>query len=267
MTVRTLAAIVVSAVLGACLAAQAPSPRKPASPAEAAALKSLMSTFNDATTSANLLDGAITNFRLQYPKSDYTVPILVDAVRFARIHGDYLHLLDYGAQVLALAPHNLYTLSALGAAIPDNVKQSDLDRDQRLAQASAYDEEVIATMSGLVVMGDSVVFKGEKYTAAQATQLKRNLLAPAYVSLGRIASLQQRYAQAAENFRAALPLERELAAQAQVHFDLGQAEAAAGNTAAAQADFDQALKLAPNSPLLDRLVRLERSKLAGGGGQ
>lgn len=265
MNVRAWAWAVIGVILSMPLAAQAPQPRQPASPAEAAALKSLLATFNDATTGASVLDEALTNFRQQYPKSAYTVPILVDAVRFARVHGDYLHLLDYGAQVLALAPHNLYTLSSLGFAIPDNVKQSDLDRDQRLAQAAAYDREVISTMSGLVVMGDSVEFKGEKYTAAQATLLKQNLEGPAYVSLGRIASLQQKYDEAAANFRAALPLERDSAAQAQVHFDLGQAEAAAGHAAEAQADFDQALKLAPNSPLLDRLVRLERSKLAGGG--
>lgn len=265
MIVRAWGVVVVGAMLFLPLLAQAPKPRQPSSPAEAAALKSLMATFNDASTSAGVLDEALTNFRLQYPKSGYTIPILVDAVRFARIHGDYLHLLDYGAQVLNLAPHNLYTLSTLGAAIPDNVKQSDLDRDQRLAQAAGYDREVISTMSGLVIMGDSVEFKGEKYTAAQATVLKQNLEAPAYVSLGRIASLQQKYDEAADNFRAALPLERDSANQAQIHFDLGQAEAAAGHVPEAQADFDQALKLAPNSPLLDRLVRLERSKLTGGG--
>lgn len=260
---RIAALLLAFLFLAAWLPAQTPQ-RHPASPQEAAALKSLTNDFNDPQTSSTQMEEAISDFRQQFPDSAYTLAVLVLGVRFARAHGDYLHLLDYGQQVLNRDPHNLYTMASLGIAIPDNVKQTDLDRDSMLDQAVSYDRQVIAIASAVVVTGTVIEFQGNRFTPQQALTLKDNLEGPAYISLGRIAMMRQKYDDAVAAFNAALAFERTPQNQAQVYFDIGQAQSGAGRVPEAEAAFTKTLQLAPNSSFLSRMVQIERAKLKPG---
>lgn len=243
-----------------------PPARHAGSPEEAAALKSLLAVFNDPATAPSVLDAAINSFLTQFPKSEYTLPILIYGERYARVHSEYLLLLEYGVQVLKLDPHNIYVLSSLGSAIPDNVKPTDLDMDQRLAQAADFDQQVIAVASGLVVTSTGVAFQGTHYTAAQAATLKNNLEGPAYLSLGHIATLRKQFPEAAEAYAKALPFESTANGQAQVYFEMGQSQASAQQTDAADATFAKALALAPKTSMLGNMIRAAQAKLHAPGG-
>ena len=237
---------------------------KPQSPAEAAALQSLTKLFNDPTTAGDAFDAAVSDFQQKFPTSQYKLPVLLLAERYHRDHGEYLPLLRYGTSVLALDPHNLYTLSSLGQAIPDNVRDSDLDRDQRLAQATDCDHQVIAAASAFMITSNGLDYGGLHYTQARAQILRNNLEGPAYISLGRIAMLQGQYSQAVAAFQRALTFETTPIQQAQAYYDVGTAAASANQIPEAQAALAKAKTLAAGSAFMLRMIQTELDKLKAG---
>ncbi len=267
MSSRNLAlagALALALSLTAAVAAQTIPGLKPQSPAEAAALKSLTKLFNDPTTAGAAFDAAVSDFDQKFPASQYRLPVLLLAERYHRDHGDYLPLLRYGTAVLALDPHNVYTLSSLGQAIPDNVRDSDLDRDQRLSQASDYDHQVIGIASAFVITSSGLDYEGMHYPPQLAQTLRNNLEGPAYISLGRIAMLDGKYPEAMADFQQALPFQPAPQQQAQVYYDLGTAAESAHQAPAAQAALTKAKALATGSPFLLRMVQTELDKLKAG---
>lgn len=239
----------------------APAAPPPVSAEETALIKQLSTAYNDPATTPTRMDGVIADFRQHFPTSRYTEAVLLLGVRYHSRHSDYLEMLDYGTRVLAIDPHNLYTLSALGAAIPDNVKSSDLDSDQRLTQAEGYDRQVILIASGILVTGGAVEFEGKSYTPEQAKNLKDSLESPAYLSLGRIAAQRRQYPAAVAAFQQALTFIPVATRQSEVYYDIGVAEAAQQHVTEAQAAFTKALQLNPTSDLLQKMVKAEQAKL------
>lgn len=232
---------------------------------EADSLTGITRLFNDPNTLPSSFDSAVDLFREAYPQSKKMLPVLVTAVRFHRLHGDYLPELHYGLLALQVDPHDLYVLSSLGMAIPDNVKTSDLDMEQRLAQAEGFDRQVLAVTAGFQITPQGMDFGGTHFTQAQATTLRNNLNGAAYVSLGRIATLRDQYPQAIAAFQQALNFQPQAAEQAQTYYHIGVAQADAKDAAAAHAAFAKARQLAPKAGLLMRMVQLAEAKLDGDG--
>ncbi|MGH9393777.1 MAG: hypothetical protein ACRD1E_06370, partial [Terriglobales bacterium] len=189
-------------------------------------------------------------------------------VRYHRARNEYLPELKYGIAALALEPTDLYVLSSLGMAIPDNVKDSDLDREQRLDQGRGFDQQVIAAASSWMISSAGLDFGGRHYSEAQALTLRGNLEGPAYIALGRIAALRGKSEDAIAQYRQALTFETTPAQQAQLFYDIGVAEGLLHHQPEARAALAKARQLGPNSPLLLKLVQAEEDKLgpAGGGG-
>lgn len=232
---------------------------------EADSLKNITQLFNDPATPAATFDTAVDLFREAYPQSKKMLPVLVTAVRFHRLHGNYLPELHYGLLALQLDPHDLYVLSSLGMAIPDNVKTTDLDMDQRLSQAENFDQQVLAVTGGFQITAGGLSFGGRHYTQAQGQTLRDNLNSGAYLSLGRIATARGKYPEAVAAFEKAITFQPELAEQAQSYYQIGVAQAGAKNVSAARAAFAKARQLAPKSGLLQRMVQIAEDKLADGG--
>ncbi|MGH9480910.1 MAG: hypothetical protein ACRD1L_02360 [Terriglobales bacterium] len=258
------AVLAMSLLLATGAAAQAPA-RKPASPEEAAALKSLSALFKDSTTPPARFNSAIADFRLQFPASAYMLPVLVLGERYSRAHSDYPAMLDYGLAALGLEPHDLYSLSTLGAAIPDNVKDSDLDREQRLQQAAGFDQQVITVVEGWMITPSGLQYGGIHYTESQAKTLRDNLGGPAYLALGRIRALQQQYPDAVTAYQQALKFQTAPLQQAQTYYDMAVAEGDGGQAPAAQAALAKAKTLGAGSPFLQRMIEIEEAKLAAPG--
>ena len=248
------------------LGAQAPAAAPAAAP-DLTAAKALTALFNDPTTPAATFQAALDTFVTQFPTSKLMLPALVLGVRYYRSRNDYGPLLHFGLEALKAAPGDLYTLSSLATAIPNNVKDTDLDRDQMLDMAAGFDRQIISTVNGWLITTAGLDWGGRHYTEIQGNTLRANLAGPAYLSLGRIASLQQHYPAAVEALRQALAYEHAPTAQAQVYFDIGVAEAAQAHKPEALAAFARAQKLAPGSEMLQRLIRTEQDRLSAGGAQ
>jgi tetratricopeptide (TPR) repeat protein len=235
---------------------------KPAlSAAEKAAIQHLAALFNSAATPPEDFDQAIANFRQQFPHSREMLTVLITAVRFHRRRGDYLPELHYGMEALQLDPNNLYVLSSLAMAIPQNVQTTDLDLEQRLAQAEGYDRQVLTIARGWTITPAGLSFGGNHLTAAQAKLLCDNVEGPAYASLGRIAWIRKQYPAAIAAYRQALTFETTSTAKAQTWYNIGASEAAQGHTPQAQAALQKALGFAPAGSLLYAMILRELQRV------
>jgi tetratricopeptide (TPR) repeat protein len=231
------------------------------STAEKAAIGNIAKLFNDASTEPEIFDQAIASFRQQFPNSREMLTVLVTAVRFHRRRDDYLPELHYGMEALQRDPNNLYVLSSLGMAIPQNVQTTDLDIDQRLAQAETYDHHVLGIAQGWKITAEGLNFGGNHLTAAQAKMLCDNLEGPAYASLGRIAWVRKQYPAAITAYKLALPFETSPTQQAQTWYNIGASEATQGHTPQAQAALEKALGLAPEGSLLKTMIMRELQRV------
>ncbi|MGH9476974.1 MAG: hypothetical protein ACRD1C_11675 [Terriglobales bacterium] len=236
----------------------------PAGPTEVQSLKSLVQIFNDSNSQPATFDNAVEQFQQQFPHSSRMIPVLVLAVRYHRLRREFLPELRYGVAALRLDPHDLYVMSSLGQAIPDNVSPSDLNVEQLLTQAEGYDQQVLAAVQGFQITPGGLDFAGIHYSETNAHRLSDNLAGPAYISLGAIAMLRQQYPAAASAYRKALTYQPDAGTQAQTYYHIGAAEAAAHQNDAAKADLAKARSLAPSSQLLQRLIQAEEAKLSGG---
>lgn len=235
----------------------------PAGPSERDSLKAMVQIFNDANSQPSSFDAAIDKFQQQFPASKNLIRVLVLAVRYHRVRQEFLPELHYGLAALKLDPHDLYVMSSLGMAIPDNVSPNDLDLEQLLGEAESYDQQVLAVVKSFQITEKGLDYAGMHYTEKQAHELTDNLAGPAYVSLGQIAMLRQQYAQAVAAYRSALAFEPAATVQAQSYYHMGAAEVAAQQFAAAKADLAKARALAPGSQLLQKMIAVQEAKLSG----
>lgn len=253
------------AVALACAAwARPQTAQLPSGPTEAESLKSLVSLFNDPNSQPAAFDSAVDQFQLRFPQSPKMIPVLVLAVRYHRMRQEFLPELRYGVAALKLDPHDLYVMSSLGQAIPDNVSPNDLNLDQLLSEAEDYDQQVLAVVRGFHITAAGLDFSGIHYNQTNAHKLEQNLAGPAYLSLGEIAVLRQQYPAAVAAYQQALAYQPEPETQAQTYYHMAMAEVAAQHRDAASADLAKARALAPNSPLLQRQIQSAQAKLAGG---
>ncbi|MGH9414139.1 MAG: tetratricopeptide repeat protein [Terriglobales bacterium] len=235
----------------------------PGGPSESDSLKAMVAIFNDPNSQPSAFDAAVDSFERQFPKSTNMIRVLVTAVRYHRLRQEFLPELHYGMAALKLDPGDLYVMSSLGMAIPDNVNPNDLDMDELLSQAKGYDEAVLATTGTFQITAQGFVFSGIHYTKKQAHELDDNLSGPAYISLGRIAMMRQKYADAVTAFRSALAYQPTADTQAQTYYYIGAAEVAAQQNTAAKADLAKARSLAPSSQLLQKMIAIQETKLSG----
>lgn len=235
----------------------------PTGPSEPQSLKAMVQIFNDPNSQPSAFDAAIDSFQQHFPSSKNMIRVLVLAVRYHRMRQEFLPELHYGLAALKLDPHDLYVMSSLGMAIPDNVSPNDLNLEQMLQEAEGYDQQVLAVVRSFQITAKGLNYAGIHYTEQQAHELTDNLAGPAYVSLGQIAMLRQQYAQAVAAYRSALAFQPTAGVQAQSYYHMGAAEVAAQQVAAARADLAKARALAPGSQLLQKMIAVQEAKLSG----
>ncbi|MGH9518803.1 MAG: tetratricopeptide repeat protein, partial [Terriglobales bacterium] len=180
--------------------AAAPKGAHPKSKEESQALSALTKMANDPATTGPQLDAALTDFVTKYPTSDYLSSVAVFGLEFNQnpAHQNYDKSLLYGEQAIKNDPNGIYALTTMGDIIPSHVQDTDLDRDQRLKEATDDDNQAIKIAD---TAGSSM--NGKPFTDAQKNEVK----AIAYASLARIATLNKDYANAVANFQKAIPLD------------------------------------------------------------
>lgn len=175
----------------------APKGAHPKSKAEGNALSALNKMAKDPATTADQLDAAITAFVTAYPTSDYIGSVYTFGLQFNQTppHVNYEKSVQYGEEAIKASPDSVYALATVADIIPNHVSDTDLDRDQRLKEASDAANALIKLCQ---TAGDQI--NGQPFTEAA----KHEALATAYSSLARIANLNKDYANTVANYKQAV---------------------------------------------------------------
>ncbi|HXE32256.1 MAG TPA: hypothetical protein VN515_10720 [Terriglobales bacterium] len=235
----------------------------PKSKEEKDALNALTALYKNPATTGDQLDAALNDFVTKFPTSDYLATVATWGLQFYQTppHADYAKSLVYGEQAIKADPKSLYALATLGDIIPTQVKDTDLDADQRLKEATDDDNAAIQ----IAQTGGSTI-NGQPFTDAQ----KQKLQAIAYTSLARIANIHKDYPNVVANYQKALPFD-DAGHQAVDDFYMARAYITMKKWTEANAALDAALKLAPTDPNVQAAVASNKKfiaaqQAAGGGG-
>jgi len=241
-------------------AAAAPGPvasgPSPQSAEEKTALQALATALRNPSTPPEQMDTSLRQFQFRYPHSQYKETLATLGMEFFRNHNDYARTLEYGMEALEVNPKSLPVLVSLAAIIPDRVRDTDLDRDDKLNQAESYDAQALQLADVL-----PAVMNGQQMTPAQLEHLKNIIRADVHTSRGKIAALRQQYPQAEAEFRLAIPLSDPESA-ALDYYHLAQVQEAMKQYPAAQASLDQALTGGAKNPTLQTLAKAEKERVA-----
>lgn len=234
--------------------AAAPKGAHPKSAAEGNALKALTKMAKDPATTGDQMDAALTDFVTKYPTSDYLGSVAVFGLQFNQqpAHVSYEKSLLYGEQAIKADPKSLYALTTLGDIIPNQVKDTDLDRDQRIKEATDDDQQAINVAE---TAGNSI--NGQPFPEAA----KHEVEAIAYASLARLANLNKDYPNVVANYQKAIPLD-DAAHQAVDNFYMARALIESKKYPEALAALDAASTAAPTDPNVQAAVASNKKLIA-----
>ncbi len=182
LLVTTLAAVALAA------AAQP----KPKSNEEIKALNALFSA-PDPDSRIKAGDDALTNF----PKTEFKSVILFTMADSYNRKNDYAKMVVYGERALEADPTNVNASLLLAQGIARQVKENDLDHDERLNQAEKYAKESLQNIPAMEKPNTQA-------TDDQWAAEKKNMTAEAHEDLGIIAASRKKFDVAADEYKLAV---------------------------------------------------------------
>ncbi|MGH9485987.1 MAG: tetratricopeptide repeat protein [Terriglobales bacterium] len=229
------------------VANQAP---KAKSKAEAVAVRKLQKMATDDATTPAEMDTALTNFATQFPDSEFLGAVAAFGLRYYQTfpHKDYEKSLIYGEQAIQHDPNSVYALTTVGTIIAGHVQSTDLDRAQRVAEATKDDQAAIQVANTA----------GPKINGQPFPQSARNLTkAFAYISLAELATKDKDYGAAVSDYQQAANFDAP-PSNANDYFLMARVQVEAKQYKAALSSLDMAAKAAPNNPQVQALVASNR---------
>ncbi len=155
----------------------------------------------NATQDPAALDKAADDFAAKYPESELRILLYKQAMRDYQNANNADKMQDMGRKVLALDPDDPEALVGVAEILTERTRDSDLDKDQRLAEASKLAQHALDTIES-----DVTVPPGTPQEKIDA--YKGFLRSSAYSVLGTLALNSDKYPQAEDYLRksiAALP--------------------------------------------------------------
>lgn len=233
----------------------APAGPTPKSPEELAALKAVLAAAQNAAGTPAQFDAAVQDLLTKFPQTEFKEWAYTIGTQYHYQHNDYAGTLEYGENALKTDAKAMVPLLIMASAIPQEVRSTDLDRDQRLAQAENYDNSALAYADHF----PSEV-NGRPLTPQQVSAFQQTIRATAHSSLGMIAADRQQYPHAVLEFQQAIQLEA-AQNQARDYYRLAQAQEGAKNYKDALASLDKALQLGATNRTLQTLANAEKEKI------
>lgn len=259
----TAATLLVSLATGAAALQTAPAQSQAApagpkvhSPEEAKALQGIVAAMRNPATTPQAMDAQITQFNTQFPTSEYMTTVNDIAVQFFHAHQDYNRTLQYGENALKKDPDSLFILLTLGSDIPGNVKDTDLDKEQRLSEAQGYNQRALKIAQSL-----PDVFNGRPLNAQQKQGIQQMVIGSVHSNLGQIALDRKQYADAVKEYQTALPMDSPAIAAVD-YYHMALAQEGMKDLTAANASLDKAIANSAQNPNVGELAKVEKQKIA-----
>lgn len=149
-----------------------------------------------ALTDPAAVEAAANDFVTKYPDSELKGELYRRAMGLYGQSGNSEKVVENGRKALTYLPDDAATLVVLASEIAEHTKETDLDRDERLADVSKYATHALETVDKTVAPPG--------LSPEQFAQAKAQLRADSYSALGMAGFVKKDYASAEKNFKSAL---------------------------------------------------------------
>jgi tetratricopeptide (TPR) repeat protein len=146
-----------------------------------------------AQTDPAALEKAADDFAAKFPDSELRVLLYTAAVQRYQQANNADKMMDMGRKVLGIDPDDPAALVGVAQALAERTRDTDLDKDQRLAEAKKDAERAIITVDTDV--------PSSGYPPEQLAAYKGFLRSEAYAILGKLASDGKNWPEAEANLR------------------------------------------------------------------
>ncbi|MDQ2840705.1 MAG: tetratricopeptide repeat protein [Acidobacteriota bacterium] len=185
-------ATVLAALTLTAFAQQAP---KPKSQKEVDALKKVQAdaqarNFDQEITDIN---GVLENFA----DTEYKDMLLNMAMEAAQRKGDYGQTVAFGQQIIQANPNDITGRVTLAETMASHIRDNDLDKDKSVKQVQDYANKALELLKTSTAPPAGI-------PEASWPELKKQLTAQAYDSLGQVDEVQKKYPDAITNYKSAL---------------------------------------------------------------
>ncbi|MGA7460663.1 MAG: hypothetical protein WBW69_10580 [Candidatus Korobacteraceae bacterium] len=150
-----------------------------------------------ALTDPAKLEAAANDFSTKYPNSQLRASLYIRAMNLYAQSNNTDKVIDCGRQAIAADPTNPIPLVQVASAIAESTRETDLDREQRLAEAAKDAQAAIDNIdTGLVLPANA--------DPARVEGAKRSILTMAYDTLGMVDLSKKNYSAAVTNLQQAI---------------------------------------------------------------
>ena len=138
------------------------------------------------------MEAAADAFAAKYPNSDLKAALFVRAMNLYGQANNSEKVIEVGRKAIAADPTNPVPLVQVGSALVEGTRDTDMDRDQRLAEAAKDAQAAIDNIDRLMVPPDA--------PAERVAAVKASILTMAYDTLGMVDLNKKDYAAAEQEF-------------------------------------------------------------------
>jgi tetratricopeptide (TPR) repeat protein len=131
-----------------------------------------------AKTDATQVDAAAAAFAAKYPDSELKGSLFVRAMNLYGQANNSEKVVELGRKAIAADPTNPVSLVQIGSVLVEGTRDTDMDRDQRLAEAAKDAQGAIDNIGELMVPADA--------PPARVVAVKASILTMAYNTLGMV---------------------------------------------------------------------------------
>ncbi len=150
-----------------------------------------------ALTDPAKLEAAANDFSTKYPNSQLRASLYIRAMNLYAQSNNTDKVIDCGRQAIAADPTNPIPLVQVASALAESTRETDLDREQRLAEAAKDAQAAIDNIdTGLVLPANA--------DPARVEGAKRSILTMAYDTLGMVDLSKKNYSAAVTNLQQAI---------------------------------------------------------------
>ena len=198
------------------------------------------------------MNAAADAFAAKYPSSELKAALFVRAMNLYAQANNAEKLIELGRKAIAADPTNPVSLVQVGAALLEGTRDTDMDRDQRLAEAVKDSQSAIDNISQLLVPSDA--------TPERVAAVKASILIMAYDTLG-MADLNKKDAAGAEQqFLKAVDASK-AQPEAAVFLRLSVAQDQLNKYPQALDSANKALQYAPQGSAAQNLAKQQQERL------
>jgi tetratricopeptide (TPR) repeat protein len=139
-----------------------------------------LKAYQDAVskTEAAQMDAAASAFAAKYPSSELKASLFIRAMNLYGQANNAEKVIELGRKAIVADPTNPVSLVQVGAVLVEETRDTDMDRDQRLAEAAKDSQSAIDNLSQLLTPPDA--------TPERIAAVKASILTMAYDTLGMV---------------------------------------------------------------------------------